>query len=808
MFSASSLKGTSRRWLACVALLGAAALCLGGCTETIKQANEKEQAAVQPQGTGGTGGGRPDASTVITHYDTVPAADGGVVFASNTRTDLFDGTINKGWKFLPPDPNAAAPDAHDTGFDDSQWQTVDLPHSWNELDGEDGPRTEPPYVRGVGWYRKHYTVPASMANQQVYLQFDASAYITDVWVNGTSVGQHKGGYAAFRFDVTGVAMPGQDNVIAIKVDNSDGMAGTTWLEGAPMSLVAPLAGDFTMFGGIYRDLHVLSTNALAISPMDFGSSGVYLNAKNVTAAGADFEAKVMLANAGSSDKTATVEVQILDAEGKNVLWELSGTKDVPPFKPTDGTDLNQEGPSILLTGYLANPHLWDGLADPYVHRVNVLVKDGGTVVDSVQVPFGFRSHSIDPETGFHLNGRAYPLRGVNMHQDHHDRAGRLDISDTTSDADTGVGTKMIDNDFDIIKELGCDYIRFAHYQHSDYTYTKADELGIVAWVENALVDRIAGKDIPVFQENTQKQYTELIKQTFNHPSVMFFSVSNEILIWPGPDPTALLQSLDAIQKKLDPDRYDIIANVGIYADQDEQNPGNWLVDAACFNKYFGWYHDTTAGFLDWVDLAHSLQQQNHPNQPLCISEYGAGANPDPNYTHSLPIVEVSGNRTNGFQTEEYQAFYHEVYYKKILKSPFLLVTGIWNLFDFASDTRYEGDLPGENTKGLVTYDRSVKKDAYYYLKANWSKEPFVHITARRYLNMVKSGWKDVKVYSNQPSVTLKLNGQVVGTINESDVDAQDGIPHAFVFENMPWAAGDNVVEATAGTATDTVTWTN
>jgi beta-galactosidase len=820
MFSASSLRGSWRQsWLCRAALLGAAALlCLNNCTETIKQANEKEQTPVIPQGTGGAGGtgaaggtdgGGTDAAVVITHYPTVPAADGGVVFAAKTRTDIFDGTINKAWKFLAPVPKVAAPDAHDTGFDDSNWASVDLPHSWNQIDGQDYALTDPPYIRGAAWYRKHYTVPADMANQQIYLQFDAAAYITDLWVNGTNVGQHKGGYAAFRFDITGVAKPGQDNVIAIKVDNGDGVAGDTWLEGAPMSLVAPLSGDFTMFGGIYRNLHVLSTSTLAISPMDFGSPGVYLNAKNVTKDGADFEAKVMLANADSTKKTATVEVQILDAKAENVLWTLSGTTEVAPFKPIDGTKLDQEGPSIQLTGYLEKPHLWDGLADPYVHKVNVIVKDGGSVVDSVQVPFGFRGHKIDPAQGFFLNGRSYPLRGVNMHQDHHDRAGRLDISDTTSPPETGVGMKTIDHDYEIIKELGCNYIRYAHYQHSDYTYAKADELGIVAWVENALVNRIADpKGVPAFQENTEKQYTELIKQTFNHPSVMFFSVSNEILIRLGPDPTPVIVSLDAIQKKLDPVRYSIIANVGIYADQDEQRSANWLVDSACFNKYFGWYHDTTAGFLTWVDLAHSLQQQNHPTKPLCISEYGAGANPDPAYTHDTRIVEVSGNRTNGFQTEEYQAFYHEVYYKKIAKSPFLLVTGIWNLFDFASDYRNEGNLPGENTKGLVTYDRSVKKDAYYFLKANWSKEPFVHINARRYLTMASSGWKEVKVYSNQPSVTLKLNGAAVGTITDDDIRAADGTPHVFVFKGINWAAGDNVVDATAGTATDTVIWTN
>jgi beta-galactosidase len=764
-------------------------------------------------GSGGAGGGGGTAgmggaggTTAV--FMEIPAAAGVSVFTDATRTDVFDATVNKGWMFFK-DVTGSNPAAEAVDFDDSSWAPVGLPHTWNATDGEDGPTTTPAYFRGVGWYRKHYTVPAGMDGKQIYLQFDAAAYITDLYVNGAKVGQHRGGYTAFRFDVTPAIKVGMDNVIAVKVDNSEGVTGANQMvAGSPMADVAPLSGDFTMFGGISRNAHVLFTDTLAISPMDFGSPGVYLSAFNVTAAGADFQAKVMLSNASAAAKTASVEVQILDAEQKAVLWVLNGTVDVPPYKPTDGTDLTtlamktgeKEPPSITLRGHLNTPHLWNGLGDPYVYRVNVIVRDGATVVDSIQQPFGFRSYAVDANSGFSLNGRSYPLRGVGMYQDHKGRGGMFDLGDEATDAVVGAGTRMIDRDFDLLKEIGANFVRFVHYPHSDYTYRKADEAGIVAWAENAFVNRIPLPATLSFQDNTNRQYAELIKQNFNHPSIAFWSMSNEILIKPGPDPTAVEASLDLLQKKLDPSRFSAAASVGGL----EQNQACWQGDIGAFNEYQGWYVGFAKDFAAWADNAHALQQQNHPRQPLGLSEYGAGANPDPAYAHELPIVETGKDRTGGFQTEEYQAFYHETYFKKIASSPFLVLTAVAGMFDHASDYRNEGGVPGVNTKGLVTRDRSTKKDAFFFYKASWNKiEPFVHINSSRHATLPAHA-TEVKVYSNQPSVTLKLNGSPVATIQET----ANAVPHVFVFTGLTWVTGNNVVEAAAGDATDSVTWTN
>jgi beta-galactosidase len=510
---------------------------------------------------------------------------------------------------------------------------------------------------------------------------------------------------------------------------------------------------------------------------------------------------------------------------------LTGAATAPPYKPTDGTDLatlainaaapaadagapdagpdasdesaSGEPPSTTLRGTLEHLHLWNGLADPYVYQVRVILRDGDTVVDSVQQPFGFRDAKFDVDNGFLLNGQKYPLRGVCMHQDHHDRGGRFDMSDTTTPAATGVGKPTIDHDFELLNEIGLNFVRFAHYQHSDYTYQKADQAGIVAWAENAFVNRIPLPATRAFQQNTNKQYAELIKQNFNHPSIVMWSMSNEILMKAGPSPLGVEKSLNVVAKKLDPNRTSCSAANG----GQEDNDADWQGDVAAFNEYQGWYERTTAAFATWADGSRTYQQASRPGQAIGLSEYGAGANPDPAYTHELPIVERPGDRTGGWQTEEYQAHYHEVYYKKIAKSPWLVLTSVWNMFDFASDYRNEGNLRGENTKGLVTYDRSVKKDAFYMYKAQWNKsEPFVYINSRRYAGLAQVV-NEVKVYSNQSPVTLTLNGAAVGTISDDDIKTADGTPHVFLFKGIQWAAGDNVVVATAGNVSDTVTWT-
>jgi beta-galactosidase len=705
---------------------------------------------------------------------------------ASSRVDVI---IDQGWKFNRGDvPGAEAP-----AFDDGAWASLDLPYTWNADsqwhdtmqpafgDGENGPTTTPGYWRGVSWFRKHYTIPAdTMKDKKIYLQFDGSAYITDCWVNGTKVGTHSGGYSAFRFDITAAAKVGQDNVIAVKVDNTQSVAGAKPYAfvkpPASTANVPPRTGDFTMFGGIYRDLHVLATDPLAISPMDYGSSGVYLKPTNVSAASADLSVTVKLLNGNAAAKTATVTVDILDADGKTVQT-LTGMQSVAAGMGAD----------LVINDKVANPHLWNGLADPYVYHANVTVKDGDRVTDAVQQPLGFRSFSFDANTGFSLNGKSYPLHGVCMHQDHIHQGGKF-------------LPKEIDNDFAMIKEMGANCVRFAHYAHPQYTYDKADHTGIIGWAENALVDSIY--DTPEFAANAKQQLIEVIRQNYNHPSLFIWAISNEILLRPsttaagdilvGTAPIQkLVTDLNNVAHTEDPTR----KTVNSCANNLQEDPVNYITDLSAFNRYNGWYYQTINDFATWADQKHAA----YPNKLIAVAEYGVGVSV---IQHALPIVEQTSDRTGNPQTEEYGAIFHERYWKMIQTRPFLVWTTVWNMFDFATDYRNEGLVPGLNTKGLVSYDRKTRKDAFYWYKANWGTEPMVHINYRRFAAMPKSA-NEIRVYSNQPEVDLKLNGTSLGKKSAPD--------HLFIWTGVTWKAGANDVEATPTNGmggTDKVTWMN
>jgi beta-galactosidase len=688
----------------------------------------------------------------------------GATAPSNPRVDVI---VDTGWKFNRADVSGAEAPA----FNDGAWTTVNLPHTWNNLDGENGPTTTPSYYRGIGWYRRHFTIPAdTMSGKRLYVQFDGSAYVTNVWVNGTSVGSHAGGYAGFRFDITAAANVGADNVIAVKVDNSAAVTSTfNVIPGSPTANVPPRSGDFTFFGGIYRDVHLLATDPLAISPLDFGSSGVYLTQTNVNTASAHLTVMVKMLNGNAAPKTAAIDVDIVDASGA-VVKTLSGGQTIPANSAAD----------VFATGIITNPHLWDGLADPYLYRARVTVRDVLRVTDIVEQPLGLRSFAFDPNTGFSLNGRPYPLHGVCMHQDHKDEGPSFSARD-------------IDDDYALIREMGANSIRFVHYQHAQYTYDKADRLGIVGWAENALVDSI--NDTPEFLANAKQQLVELIRQSYNHPSIVTWGLSSDLLLRPSTPASAnilaTVTALNTLAHQEDPTR----TTINESANNLQDDPVNFAADMSGFDTYNGWYYRRVADFAAWADAKHAM----YPTKLIAVGEYGAGASI---VQHALPIVETGTDRTAGIQAEEYAAFFHEAHWTMISVRPFLVWTNVASMFDFASDFRNEGLMPGLNTKGLVTYDRQVKKDPFYWYKANWSTEPFVYITSRRYAPMPTAS-TEIKVYSNQPEVEITLNGTSLG--------AKQAPGHLFLWTGVTWAPGANVVRASVTTmtgVTDQVTWLN
>ena len=554
--------------------------------------------------------------------------------------------------------------------------------------------------------------------------------------------------------------------------------------------MAPLDGDFTLFGGIERDVRVLATDDLAITPLDFGGPGVYLAASNVSASSATFTATVGVLNMSTAAATASVEVDLLD-ESNTTIQSFTGTQAVAP-----GATAN-----AIVTGQVANPHLWNGLADPYMYHVDVIVKNGTTVTDAIVQPFGFRYHALDPNTGFSLNGEPYRLRGAAMHQDHKSEGDQFSFRDAKYLAG-------IIDDFGFHQEIGGNFVRCAHDQHSDFTYSMADARGIVTWAENGFVDRVPETcpgDCSAFTTMTQQQMTELIHQNYNHPSIFFWSIGNELLLLAGPDPTPVMQNLVNVGEAQDPSRTVVYASNG----GEENNGAVWLPQATFWNEYYGWYVNFVSDLGGWADYDHSLK----PDTPIGLSEYGAGCNPA---DHGLPIVETGTDRTDTFQTEEYQAYYHEGSWPQIEARPFMVIADVWAMFDFASDYRDEGNEPGLNTKGLVTYDRSIKKDAFYYYEANWSQNPVTYITSRRYTTLPQAT-TTIKAYSNQPSLTATLNGASLGTQTPG---IEGGVSfHVFQWTDVTWASGTNQVNVTATAASnctstapmacsDQVTWTN
>ncbi len=719
--------------------------------------------ASNTSGAGGTAPGGAGSANAGQGGSSAGASNGGSAGAPAQLGSRVDTNLNAGWSFQRSDVTGAEASA----FDDKAWTALDLPHTWNAMDGQDGPAT--PYYRGVGWYRKHYTVPAALQGQRLYLQFDGSNILTDVFVNGKAAGSHAGGYAAFRFDVTDLVTYGADNVIAVKVNNAAGAdLNHALIPGSPTVNVPPLSADYTFFGGLYRSVHLLSTPPLAISPLDFGSSGVYVKQTNVSATSADLTITVKLSNAKAAPATASLKATVLDAANAEVV-SATGMQAVPATGKADA----------VLSSKLMNPHLWNGLSDPYLYSVRVDLLDGGTVLDSVTVPLGVRFYTLSASTGFTLNGKALGLHGVNKHQDHKDKGWA--IADTDTDAD-----------FAIIKEIGATAIRLAHYQHAQHTYDVCDRAGVVVWAETPVVNRI--NDTPEFAANAEQQLTELIRQNYNHPSIVFWSVGNETLLRAGPSPDTLIAHLATVVAAEDTTRFAAYA-----ADATNTNsPVNFHGQAHGFNEYQGWYGGKVADFGAWADANH----QAHPTAPIGLTEYGAGASIS-EHTANAVAADTGADHTNGAHTEEYQSYYHEGYWPLLQARPFIWGTFIWALFDFASDNRSEGMSPGLNDKGLVTFDRQTKKDAFYWYKANWSAEAFVHINSRRFTTLPKSG-KSIRVYSNAASVELKLNGTSLGMKSAAN--------HLFVWDNVAWAAGANVVEASATsgatTVKDTVTWTN
>jgi beta-galactosidase len=641
-------------------------------------------------------------------------------------------SIGNDWRFARMD----IPGAETRECPDSTWDLVSLPHTWNALDGQDGGND---YYRGIGWYRKRLVIDRTHRGRNLFLRFGAASTVAHVFVNGAPVGTHKGGFSAFCFEITPLVRFGESNVIAVQVDNT------------PDTTVAPLRGDFTVFGGLYRDVHLLVLSPLSISPLDDASSGVYVKQCAVNRDSAMLEISTMVRNGASGNSRATIRCSILDATGSAVTTSTSTIT-------IEAHGTRRETSRIAMRGI----HLWNGRKDPYCYAVSVEVLDGDNVLDAVRETIGLRFFHVDADSGFFLNGESYPLHGAGRHQDRENMGWALGIREQTED-------------FHLISEMGCTAVRLAHYQQAEEFYDLCDRGGLVVWAELALVDFI--NPSPEFIANSRQQLMELIKQSFNHPSIMFWCLFNELI--PDQDPVLygnVVDSLNAQAHSLDPTRLTTVASRSMY---DGRLYINTVADLLGYNVYKGWYEDMPEDFAAYADGLKS----RFPSQRVAISEYGAGAGIS---HHEVPPHKPK--TTARWHPEEWQSRFHEVIWKSMADRPFLWGTFIWNMFDFASDGRNEGERPGINDKGLVTYDRKVRKDAFFWYKANWNPEPMVYITSRRFTPRPVAA-TEIRVYSNCDSVTVLVNGTPLGTMPDNH--------HIFLWQDVVLQEGANRIEARA-----------
>ena len=607
--------------------------------------------------------------------------------------------INDNWKFAKTaSVPATLPEA---------WEAVTLPHTYNAVDGQDGGND---YYRGTAAYVRTLVTPKAGSDQEIYLEFRGAAMSAEVYLNGKQLAKHQGGYSTFRVLLNGALRPeGEENLLCVLVDNSDNEE------------VYPQKADFTFYGGIYRDVVLITVPSTHFALREDGTPGIRITPK---------------ADLAKHSADILVETKVEGtADGAKVTISACGQEQTVPVE-------NGSAKALL---HVENVHLWDGVSDPYLYTAKAVLTADGKEPDQVSARFGVRSFRIDPSEGFFLNGRSYPLRGVSRHQD---RQG----------AGNALTPAMMQEDMEVIKDIGANTLRLAHYQHAQEFYDLCDENGIIVWAEIPFITKF----MPGGRQNTISQMRELITQSYNHPSIICWGLSNEITA--SSQVTEELmdnhRELNELCHSLDSTRPTAMAHAFML---EKDSPLIPVADIAGYNLYFGWY----LGELEQNDSFFDEYHKMFPDRVMGFTEYGADANISFHAEHPV----------QGDYSEEYQCIYHEHIAKMIEERPYLWATYVWNLFDFAADGRDEGGKHGQNQKGLVEFDHKTRKDAFYLYKALWSSEPFVHICGRRFVN--RTGDKTlVRVYSNLPGVTLYDGDVVLARQNYTDC-SQKGV---YLFE--------------------------
>ena len=612
---------------------------------------------------------------------------------------------------------------------------VDLPHTWNAQDALSG---KIDYKRGIGNYEKNLFIRPEWKGKRLFIRFEGVNNIADVFINRRHIGEHRGGYGAFIFEITGKVEYGKENSILVRVNNGEQLD------------IMPLVGDFNFYGGIYRDVHLLITDETCISPLDYASPGVRLIQDSVSHRYAKVRAIVDLSNGSSGNQEVELNVRLLD--GQRVVKE--GTKNVN----LSGNEVMQQE----LTFEIDQPHLWNGRQDPFLYQAEVTLFRNGQMVDRVTQPLGLRFYRIDPDKGFFLNGKHLPLQGVCRHQDR-------------SEVGNALRPQHHEEDVALMLEMGVNAVRLAHYPQATYFYDLMDKNGIIVWAEIPFVgpggyNDKGFVDLPAFRANGKEQLKELIRQHYNHLSICVWGLFNELTEL-GDNPVEYIKELNVLAHQEDTTRPTTSAS-------NQMGDLNFITDAIAWNRYDGWYGGTPADLGKWSDRMH----KDHPEICIAISEYGAGASI---YHQQDSLVKTVP--TSWWHPENWQTYYHIENWKTISSRPYVWGSFVWNMFDFGAAHRTEGDRPGINDKGLVTFDRKVRKDAFYFYKANWNREePMLYLTGKR--NTVRTQHlQTITAFTNLSGAELFVNGKSYGK----------AIPDSYAileWKNVELEPGENEIK--------------
>ncbi|MFV0378081.1 MAG: glycoside hydrolase family 2 TIM barrel-domain containing protein [Mangrovibacterium sp.] len=660
------------------------------------------------------------------------------VSAIGQRAGREQFNLNKGWTIYP---------AYNVNRDVEK-QKVDLPHTWNTADVFNGPN----YYRGTMVYQRKLEIDSDFSGKRLFLYFEGANSVATVLVNGKLAGEHFGGYTAFCYEITDLVEAGKNADLSV------------WVSNAYRTDVIPLSGDFNCYGGLHRSVHLLVTNKNCISPLDYASSGVYIRPVTVSYSKADFVVNTKL-SLNRPQQNLKLSTKVFDAGNK-----LVAENEIP--LPLGGvSELSQEF-------RIEKPVLWNGKQNPYCYRVEVELYDGNELVDGVKESTGFRYFSVDAEQGFLLNGQYLDLYGFGIHED-------VEGKGSAYTPDNYI------QDMALVKESGATALRLTHYPHGKTIYDLSDREGIVLWTEIPFVGP-GGYTGPGYvasealHRNTKNMLIEMIRQNFNHPSVFFWGLLNE-LKFDFDDPLPFVTELNNLAKKEDPSRLTTSASFG------EQMEFVSITDAGGWNQYFGWYGGTPEQMGTFMDK----MKAQAGGKPLCVTEFGAGASIS---QHQWPALKP--DPSGPFHPEEWQLAYHEGNWRELSTRKYVWAKFVWNFADFGSAIRNEGDRQGINDKGLITYNHQTRKDAFYFYKANWNPEPMLHLVAKRFVSRSNS-LTDIKAFTNASEAELWLNGKKIG------VQLPDRI-NTVVWKDIRLFPGENRVEirAKAGKQTlyDSCTW--